>query len=311
MSASQLPSFVATHNRNIQQHGAEATQAAVRRSAARGSANTSWVADFQRMRLATDDPVNGRPTTVSPRMAAGPYAAPSPLQMGPNYHGPPPMVMDFGGHQPSVSFVPINSAGPAHTAPQQSASTSNQFDHYPRDLAFAASTEEAMEAAFASYDDTFQNEMDQWMGAHGPTTEDVPREDANAIMAEIADAQEQASMYSGPSSIPQNSARSQSPLESQDQSEFRRAAVDILETLATNQSEKFKNSSFLDLMRRISNREVVLQGDDLVDTATGAALEPESSMGQNGQGQSSDSEAGGKGKSVVRNASDEDAPDSM
>lgn len=53
---------------------------------------------------------------------------------------------------------------------------------------------------------------------------------------------------------------------------LRRAAQDIMQTLSTNQSEKFQNSAFIGLMSRISQQEVVLQGNDLFDTTTGTVL---------------------------------------
>ena len=51
-----------------------------------------------------------------------------------------------------------------------------------------------------------------------------------------------------------------------------RAANEILGLVAENHSEKFKKSNFFGLMRRIGNREVVVEGPNLVDASTRRAV---------------------------------------
>jgi hypothetical protein len=44
-----------------------------------------------------------------------------------------------------------------------------------------------------------------------------------------------------------------------------RAAQQLVDAVSDNQSEKFRNSSFVDMMRRIAAQEVVIQDNNLVD----------------------------------------------
>lgn len=125
------------------------------------------------------------------------------------------------------------------------------------------------------YEQNFQEEMDQWMAVNGRSAEPEPQTTAPGMM-EGDDLLEQM-QHSGPHDPilqPQEpvdeEAQHQRNLE--DDYQLRKAAQDIMTTLSTNQSEKFKNSTFIDLMNRICQKEVVLQGNDLFDTTTGTVL---------------------------------------
>lgn len=113
----------------------------------------------------------------------------------------------------------------------------DQAEKAAEEEAKTAETETAAEAADAMlrFEQSYQEEVNQWMA----------EEPENQIHQETA---------------------------AEDDIKLRKAAQDIMQTLSTNQSEKFKNSTFIDLMNRIAQKEVVLQGNDLFDTTTGTAL---------------------------------------
>lgn len=139
------------------------------------------------------------------------------------------------------------------------------FSHYPQNLALAANTEEALGAAFAAYDQEFEQEMDQWVAAHGP--ED--REDHEAVMTEHAEKLDAKRREGDPKVLSQLEPRNRFNLKRREDMELQSYAARILNTMVSSDNEKFSGSSFTDLMRRIVNREVVVEGDDLIDVATG------------------------------------------
>lgn len=51
----------------------------------------------------------------------------------------------------------------------------------------------------------------------------------------------------------------------QQDGELARAAQQLVDSLADNDTEKFKNSKFLALMRRIASQQLTVQGNDLVE----------------------------------------------
>lgn len=139
------------------------------------------------------------------------------------------------------------------------------FSHYPQNLALAANTEEALGAAFAAYDQEFEEEMDQWVATHGP--ED--REDHEAVMTEHANTLDAKRRARDPKVMSQLEPRNRFNLKRREDMELQSYAARILNTMVSSDNEKFRGSSFTDLMRRIVNREVVVEGDDLIDVATG------------------------------------------
>jgi hypothetical protein len=49
-----------------------------------------------------------------------------------------------------------------------------------------------------------------------------------------------------------------------------RTAGQLLDSVRNNQSEKFQNSQFLELMRQLRDKEVMVKGDDIVETREGS-----------------------------------------
>ncbi|KAK8084931.1 hypothetical protein PG997_006202 [Apiospora hydei] len=58
----------------------------------------------------------------------------------------------------------------------------------------------------------------------------------------------------------------------QDETELARVAQQLVDSVASDESEKFRNSSFLSLMRRIAAKEVVIQDSNLVEASTADAI---------------------------------------
>lgn len=171
------------------------------------------------------------------------------------------MAPNVGPLGPS-GLIPGSLPGFQHNQP--AGAPIEQFNQYPHSVVLAANTEEALEAAFAAYDDDFSAEMDQWVAQHGPT-EDDHRE---AVMKELADDLDARREAGDPRVLTQKDPANRAAIKAQEDHELRKYASEILVTMAEG-NDKFKNSSFNDLMRRIVNREVVIKGNEIFDVATG------------------------------------------
>lgn len=73
----------------------------------------------------------------------------------------------------------------------------------------------------------------------------------------------------------QEEAQQQQPL-MHDDDEMAETAGRLLERVADNTSEKFQNSQFLELMRRLRDREVRVEGDKMVDVNASSSPAPQS-----------------------------------
>lgn len=121
---------------------------------------------------------------------------------------------------------------------------------------------EAFNRAFGEYDEAeFKDELANW----ARDTEEVKEEEA--------------ARHDLPQHAPgvvEDAAEKPEPAETtgrvREDEELARAAISILSSVSGNGSEKFKNSNFFELMRRIGNREVVVDGSNLVNAVTGEAL---------------------------------------
>ncbi|KUI53565.1 hypothetical protein VP1G_00840 [Cytospora mali] len=231
-------------------------------------ANTSWVQDFERMQLdqRARPAALGNPA-VFPHQVNAPYLpSVNGVSSSPNFG-----YMNHGGQM--MMSTNVGPLGPSHIGPvnapgfqvtQQAGASSQTFGHYPQAVALAANTEEALNAAFALYDNDFQEEMDQWVAQHGP--ED--REDHDAIMEVLADDLDERRRSGDPRVLAQNAADNRAKAKALEDHELRKHATRILAVMADG-NDKFKNSSFNDLMRRIVNREVVVEGNEIIDVTTG------------------------------------------
>ncbi|KAK1831079.1 hypothetical protein QBC39DRAFT_352320 [Podospora conica] len=127
---------------------------------------------------------------------------------------------------------------------------------------------DAFNKAFGDYDDTeFDAEIAKWAEKEVPAAEQVTTLPVQPV-EEVAEQQQQEEVAS----------------RRREDEELARAAISILGSVEKNNSEKFKNSNFFELMRRIGNREVVVEGPNLVDSTTGETVVARSDDG-NGAGE--------------------------
>lgn len=152
-----------------------------------------------------------------------------------------------------------------------------QSKHYPQELALANTTEEALESAFAEYDADFQNEMDQWMGTHQPSG----REEAfnESVMREFEWVQNYNRANYEPGFVPQDDPRAVRAQKKKEDYELQKAALETLQAFGDDAEkspelrEKVAKSSFVDLLKRIANGEVVRQGQDFFDNVAGKVID--------------------------------------
>lgn len=242
-----------------------------------GQSNTSWVQDFERMQLAQGvragplAAASGTSAALPPQLSSPHHQTVNGLASAPNYTymgqgGQMMMATNVGPLGPS-RLIPVSI--PGSQANQQAGPSSERFDHYPQTVALAANTEEALDAAFAAYDNDFRSEMDQWVAQHGPE----PTVDHDEIMKQLADDLDDRRNARDPGVLTQNDPDNRARLKAQEDQELCKYANEVLHIMEEG-NDKFKNSSFTDLMRRIVNREVVVQGNELIDVATGEPTDP-------------------------------------
>lgn len=230
--------------------------------------NISWVHDFEQMQLGNGGNAVPGVTAMSPQAVTPPQLN---WMHQPTFTpSPDHAYMGQGGQ-----MMMATSVGPPHLmrigTPGRPA---ERFYHYPYSVALAASTEEALEAAFAAYDQDFRHEMDQWMTQQDPEgTTAASTAYHDKAMKKIADDLDKRRAAGDASVLPQNDPENRARLKAQEDQELCKHAQVVLDIMELG-NEKFKKSSFTDLMRRIVNREVVVQGNEIIDVATGQPTDP-------------------------------------
>jgi hypothetical protein len=159
---------------------------------------------------------------------------------------------------------------------------------------------EAFDAAFAEFDDgEFQHELDNWMAVHGTTAEGAQQrpveptaeewQEINANLEQMADAAD-AARVAGDAALQLQEEQEAVITENnkiKTEQELVRAATDILTSVSDNTSTKFKQSTFLELMRRIRDHEVTVVNNSLVDVETGVEIATKANPDEgNGEGSS-------------------------
>lgn len=194
-------------------------------------------------------------------------------------------------YQPSSfsSYAPTSFGAFGHVPqmqlPVQSASTAFAPAQQP---GFAQMDDEAFERAFSQIEDVqandqeFNEAMGEWMQHHGPAAEARAAEAA----AHLDDLANDSTVANAPmpvedvrteAQIEEERLESEAKAKKQQQHDLARAASEIVAAVGDNESDKFKKSSFFDLMRRIQANEVIVDGSSLVDSETGAVVVPKPS----------------------------------
>jgi hypothetical protein len=259
-----------------------------------GTSHQEWVNQFSGMQIGAGGA--GHSTAMAAQMHSAPMATMNPamtMQQAafgmPMYNGLSTGVYGLQNGLQNQAMNPI-----AQQQPQTAVAQDSDIDV------------EAFNRAFGEYDDVnfkteladwtekqqvanteFAEAQDKWMAQHGPRVDPntgvtVPSVDE----MEVIDANME------------KLAQEQDKRRSDD--DLVRAAVDIVNSVADNNSEKFKNSRFFELMRRIGNREVVVEGDGFVNAATGEAVSTSQDDEQHDSGLGSDSATPQKAPEVQR-----------
>ncbi|KAK5626476.1 hypothetical protein RRF57_002191 [Xylaria bambusicola] len=192
------------------------------------NAGASWVSDFERMSFTntSSNPMNAYPTTNGGMMR-------QPSTSGPmRYHS--------ALHHQALTAMPPYTQG-LHPLNHQPGS-SRTVTKVPL-LALDIQAEAMLEQEF-------EDAMNDWMLQNGPGAEAGDQDELVVQESETPTAN--------------LDATEEDLAETQD--DLARAAQQLVDSVADNNSEKFKNSDFLALMRRIASQEVVVQGNDLVET---------------------------------------------
>ncbi|EAQ85015.1 hypothetical protein CHGG_09029 [Chaetomium globosum CBS 148.51] len=241
-----------------------------------GTSHQEWVNQFSGMQIGGARA--GPSTAIAPQMQSTPMAAMNPamnMQQAafgmPMYNGLSAGVYGLQGMNPI-----------AQQQPQIAVAQDSDLDV------------EAFNRAFGEYDDVnFKTELADWT------------EKQQVANTEFAEAQDKWMAQHGPRVDPTTGVTVPSPDEmeaidanleklAQEQDKRRsdddlvHAAIDIVNSVSDNTSEKFKNSRFFELMRRIGNREVVVEGDGFVNAATGEAVNTSHDDEQHDSGLGSD-----------------------
>ncbi|KAI0878618.1 hypothetical protein GGS24DRAFT_367370 [Hypoxylon argillaceum] len=214
------------------------------------SASTGWVDDFQRLGL-SNAPA-GQPHN---QLLQGPVIAqPLPFSFPPQY----PVLQPFSSS--SMALHPISQQFGGFTV-----RSDIRAPEYKDDAPFAFDAE-----AQHHFEQEFVDAMDEWMLENGPQTEMSGPDELNTqrsdddltIDLEAASAE----------SIAHEAAQENVVKDRDQETELARAAQQLVDCVADNDSEKFKNSEFIALMRRIASQQLTVQGNDLVERPQSSSL---------------------------------------
>ncbi|KAK3350092.1 hypothetical protein B0T25DRAFT_520157 [Lasiosphaeria hispida] len=253
-----------------------------------GGASQEWVGQFGSMQLQ-----NNSHAAAMPAMAFN-----SRIKANPSHLFNQP-TMGYGPAAQSYG-VPIGGTGAMGHHAQFGGAIHSPVVHDSQSADIQGTMDtEAFNRAFGDYDEEgFQQELaewkeeevqadpinkeladaqDEWMAQHGPVQSPAPptAQEMNAIDANLevlAEDLESRRALGDPAVLPTRDPKAEVDRRHREDENLARAALDILQSVSENQSQKFRNSSFLDLMRRIGNREVVVEGPNLVDASTGETV---------------------------------------
>ncbi|CAI7641780.1 unnamed protein product [Penicillium glandicola] len=236
--------------------GAPLHHAAVQHPAAHGAGNASWASDFQNLQISgPSHPVAQlqRPN-VAPAMAQGGWHTEfMNQQRGPMSQAQQTPQM-HGAYQPS--FAPnyqmygssMNQMQPLQALQTEQQNHTQQFD------------ESAFEAAFD------QARADMELQGVDVAQQDTHKNLEETNKVDVSEPVTHEQIRLGSDLIPQND-KQDPQTRSQDADDLARTAGQLLDSVRNEQSQKFQQSNFLALMRRIRDREVEVQGDDFCETA--------------------------------------------
>lgn len=246
---------------------------------AASSHNPSWASDFQRMNISSPPPTQQQHFQPGPSTAdwahgfrdqfaqAAPKAqasASSPLAFQQRARG----IGNFGFQS---SFAQSNYA-PAVQSKGIQPVVVDQFDEAAFERAFDMAREDMM----ADVEETTQSETIEELAEKveaatqqeatqmlNETAQDIPEQTVNDIVHRIHSSDIE---YEPHEILKEEEMLDQQPRNDDDA--LAATAQELLEKIEHNQSDKFKNSQFLGLMRKLRDREVRVEGDQMVETVS-------------------------------------------
>lgn len=257
------------------------------------AAGVSWAQDFQRMQLGSQANANAnahgaiRDQQQQQQMGVAParpeqnhatlnhMGRSQPWIMQPDSMG---MVRPMNIAQRQMGNYQMNAQNFLQHAPDGAVlPTPITSHHYPKELELAATSNEALESAFAAYDQDFQAEMDNWVESHPPTGRDEARREAFMSEFEWEQAWKRENYASETVATQDPEAIAKRKI-MQDQ-ELQKAAQDTLQAVNGGEEKsaelrkKIEQSAFVGLMGRLSSGEVAVNGNDLIDNTTGETID--------------------------------------
>ncbi|KAI1259462.1 hypothetical protein F5Y18DRAFT_297646 [Xylariaceae sp. FL1019] len=225
-----------------------------------GFASNTWINDFQRMNVSGNDPARtmGGQQAQMPIAQQGMHGSMSPSWSQPAFQG------GFSSFQPSLGFQP--SMIQNTISQSQGHEARNQIN----EPLFSLDNQ-------AQFDKEFDDIMNDWMAQNAPATDTKAEStDQAQVHGTLAMGLDAASVEPVGQETTEND-RSGSP---EANTELSRAAQQLVESVADNESDKFKNSEFLALMRRIASQQLTVQGNDFVETSRPPSTEAKSTKAQ-------------------------------
>ncbi|KAJ5963369.1 uncharacterized protein N7479_003245 [Penicillium vulpinum] len=237
--------------------GAPSHHAALHHPAAHGAGNASWASDFQNLQISgPSHPVAQlqRPN-IAPAATQGGWHTEFMTQQ----RGPMPQVQQtpqmHGAYQPSFApSYPMYGSSMNQMLPVQAVQTEQQNHTQQFD-------ESAFEAAFD------QARADLELQGADLAQQDTQKNLQEANEVDIPQPVTHEPIRLGSDLIPQSDNKQDPQTRSRDADELARTAGQLLDSVRNEQSQKFQQSNFLALMRRIRDREVEVEGDDFRETA--------------------------------------------
>jgi len=242
----------------------------------------SWAGDFQRMSIASPPPMQQQYQHTGPSTSnwAQDFRT-NVSQAAPRAQNSSPSAFAFQQRaRYGMGGFKSNFAQPAFTPAMQSKGKepmTEQFDEAAFERAFDMAKEDMMvDAAPASAVEDLQ--------AESQTTADMSKEShqlhQNEVLQSLNDQHQPLDMQDRllPEEVIREGQREpqQSTRESDDA--LAATAQELLEKVENNQTDKFKNSQFLSLMRRLRDREVKVEGDKMVETVSDSQINPKRTL---------------------------------
>ncbi|KAK4179407.1 putative PEX20 peroxisomal biogenesis factor 20 [Triangularia setosa] len=223
--------------------------------------NQAWVNEFASMKLANGTPIQAAPISGMAMSHPGVPGVQQPMAFptaGLASFAPYQTGMPFQTYQPNLSAPVTHNQLPGQEATTVQAESAEVKDAFA-DLFDQYEQQADQLTDHQRQEQEFEQEQAKWMAEHGPQV--FPPTDAemaaiNSEMERIANEQDE-----------QEHARRR------ENADLARAAEDILRAVSGNNSDKFKHSNFLELMRRIAASEIVVNEENFINADTGEKIE--------------------------------------